>query len=185
MPVTAPMGHAALVLILTRADCLAAEKGENAMKRILVPINSSDDSLEAVKEVVRQADRSGRVQVHLLHVQVRMLPEESLVLSPVQTMDHHYHERSRIALAPAEKLLRDAGVAFVSHRMIGRIAEAILEKQRELECASIVMSAKRGRGAKVSSWSSVCAMVQKRSPVPVDLIKVAAARNVRDRLSAA
>jgi len=150
------------------------------MKRILVPINSSAESLEAAKEAIRQAGRSACVQVHLLHVQDRMLPEETLVVSPLETMDRHYFKRSRSALAPAEKLLRDAGVAFVSHSMIGRVAEAILEKQCELECDSIVMSAKRGRGARASSWSSTCAKVQKQSPVPVDLIKFTTAPHIRD-----
>lgn len=154
------------------------------MKRILVPVNGSDDSLEAVKEAIRQAYPPGRAEVHLLNIQPRIFPEETLVYTPVENIDTYYYERSHMALAPAEKLLRDAGLPFVSHHAVGPVAETILEQQRELECDSIVMSTRdRGRvtGAPLFSDS---AKVLHMTKVPVTLVKKTVAPEFRDRLSA-
>ena len=152
----------------------ATEKGD-AMKRILVPINGSDDSLQAVKEAIRQGYPPRRAEIHLLNVQRRMLPEETLHLTPTENIDIYYYERSHMALAPAEKLLRDAGFPFISHRAVERAVEVILEQARELKCDSIVMSTQGpGRSTDTSSYS-VSAKVQQMAQVPVTLVKNTAA----------
>ena len=93
------------------------------MKRILVPLEDGDDPTTATTAAIRQARLADRAETHLLNVQPRMLPEDTLALVPVESIVIVYYERSRSALAPAEKLLSDAGVAFTSHRSVGNVAE--------------------------------------------------------------
>jgi len=154
------------------------------MRRILVPVDGSDDSLLAVREVIREARTSSRVEIHLLNVQPRIFPEETLVFMPVEKIDSYYYERGVEALVPAETLLREAALPFVSHRLVGPVAETILKKQRELECDAIVMST-QGHGRIMGALlGSVSAKVLHMAQVPVTLVKNATAPDFTGRLSA-
>ena len=154
------------------------------MKRILVPVDGSDDSLQAVREVIRQAHPSGHVEIHLLNVQPRIFSEETLNFMPVEKIDTYYYERGGEALAPSETLLREAGLPFVSHRLVGPVAETILKKQREMRCDSIVMST-QGHGRVMGALlGSVSTKVLHMAQVPVTLVKNATGLDFTGRLSA-
>lgn len=141
------------------------------MKRILVPVNGSDVSVEAVKEAIRQAAPAGHAEIHLLNVQPRIFPEAALAYVPVENMDTYYYERSHMALAPAERVARDAGIPFVSHHTVGLVAETIVEKQRELECDSIVMGTRDHLGGGGASRFTISGKVLQMAQVPVTLVK--------------
>ena len=84
----------------------------------------------------------------------------------------------------AEKLLLEARLPFVSHRLVGPVAETILEKQRELGCDSIVMST-QGHGRIVGALlGSISAKVLHLAEVPVTLVKNATGPDFSGRLSA-
>ena len=154
------------------------------MRRILVPVDGSDDSLQAVREVMRQAHPAGQVEIHLLNVQPRIFSGETLNFMPVEKIDTYYYERGGEALAPAETLLREATLPFVSHRLVGSVAETILKKQRELGCDSIVMST-QGHGRIVGALlGSVSAKVLHMAQVPVTLVKNSPGPDFTGRLSA-
>ena len=154
------------------------------MKRILVPVDGSDDSLQAVRAAIDQAKSSSGAKIHLLNVQPRIFSEETLNFMPVEKIDTCYFEWGSKALAPAEKLLLEAGLPFVSHRLVGPVAETILEKQRELGCDSIVMST-QGHGRIVGALlGSISAKVLHMAQVPVTLVKNATGPDFTGRLSA-
>ena len=154
------------------------------MKRILVPVDGSDDSLQAVREVIRQDHPASQVEIHLLNVQPRIFSEETLIFMPVEKIDTYYYERGGKALAPAEKLLLEARLPFVSHRLVGPVPETILEKQRELGCDSIVMST-QGHGRVMGALlGSISTKVLHMAQVPVTLVKSATGPDFKGRLSA-
>jgi nucleotide-binding universal stress UspA family protein len=72
----------------------------------------------------------GRVQQHVGH----------------EMLETYYREESEVLLASAEKLLRDAGLAFSRHIHVGSAAEIIVKLARELGCDIIFMGT-HGRGA--------------------------------------
>ena len=154
------------------------------MKRILVPVNGSDDSMQAVREAIRQAYPPGRAEVHLLNIQQHSFPQETLAGGPVENIDAYYYEHSHMALAPAERMLREAGIPFVSHHVVGPVAEMILEKQAELECDSIIMGTRIHLGGVGTPLFSVTAKVLESARVPVTLVRKAMAPEVRGGLSA-
>jgi nucleotide-binding universal stress UspA family protein len=140
------------------------------MKQILVPVDGSDRSLEAVRHVVREARHPGSAEIHILNVQPRIFSEDTLVYMAVDKIDTYYYEQSGKALQPAEALLRAAGVPCVVHRAVGPIAETIVEKARELGCESIVMSS-RGHGRIAGMlMGSISAKVLHLADVPVTFI---------------
>jgi len=139
------------------------------MKRVLVPVDGSERAEAAVREVMRQA-QAGAMEIDLINVQPRIFPEETLIGLPPEKIDTYYYEQGTKALASSEKLLRDAGVPFTSHRAVGPIAETIVAKAGELGCDGIVMST-RGHG-KIAGMllGSVSTKVLHLSPVPVTLV---------------
>lgn len=160
----------------------ALEGGE--MRRILVPVDGSLDSLEGVWQVIRETAASGPVQVHLLNVQPRTIPEESMIAIPVEDMDTYYYRRSIKALECAERSLNDVGIDFVSHRTVGPVVESILEKCRELDCDSIVMGT-RGRGPVVGALlGSISSSVMRHAEVPVILVRPRQVPDFTGRLGA-
>jgi nucleotide-binding universal stress UspA family protein len=142
---------------------------EATMKRVLVPVDGSERAEAAVREVMRQA-QAGAMEIHLINVQPRIFPEETLIGLPPEKIDTYYYDQGMKALASAEKLLRDAGVPFTSYRAVGPIAETIVAKAAELGCDGIVMST-RGHG-KIAGMllGSVSTKVLHLSPVPVTLV---------------
>jgi len=141
------------------------------MKKVLLPVDGSLDSLAAVWHVIREAGRAGPSEIHLLNVQQRGIAEESMIAVPVEDIDSYYLRRSIKALECAERSLNDAGIECIVHRMVGPVAESILEKQRELGCGSIVMSTHRpDRDSKVVS-GTVSTHVRLRAKVPVTLVE--------------
>ncbi len=77
------------------------------MKRILVPVDGSDDSLQAVREAICQANSPRGLEIHLLNVQPRIFSDETLIFMPVENIDSYYYECGGKALASAEKLRID------------------------------------------------------------------------------
>jgi nucleotide-binding universal stress UspA family protein len=141
------------------------------MRRILLPVDGSLDSLEAVSQAITQAHSPEGVEVHLLNVQPRTIPEESMIAVPVEDLDTYYYRRSVQALECAERCLHDAGVSFHSHHAVGPVADTILDKQRELDCESILMST-HGHGRVAGAMlGSVSARVARMANVPVVLVK--------------
>lgn len=154
------------------------------MRKVLVPVDGSEDSLQAVREAIRLRNSSGSVEIHLLNVQPRVFAEETMVGLPAEQIDGYYYERGGRALAPAEALLKEAGLPFVSHRLVGPVVQSILDKQRELDCDSILMST-QGHGRIAGAlMGSVSAKVLHLAPVPVTLVKAPGAPDFSGRLSA-
>lgn len=154
------------------------------MQRILVPVDGSLDAMQAVRQAIREAKSSVPAEIHLLNVQPRAIPEESMIAVPVEDLDTYYYTRSALALAAAERALHDAGVDFVSHREVGPVAERILEKQRELDCTLILMST-HGHGRLLGKLlGSVSSRVLSTAKVPVTLVRAARAPDFTGRLGA-
>lgn len=154
------------------------------MRKVLVPVDGSGDSLQAVREAIRLRDSSGAVEIHLLNVQPRVFAEETMIGMPVEQIDSYYYERGGRALAAAEALLKEAGLQFVSHRIVGPVVQSILDKQRELDCDSILMST-QGHGRIAGALlGSVSAKVLHLAQVPVTLVKAPGGPDFSGRLSA-
>ncbi len=141
------------------------------MSTILVPVDGSECSLQALHEVIRQAKGASSLEAHLLNVQPRIFPEETLIYLPADKIDSYYYEQGSKALEPAEAELRKAGVAFVLHRAVGPVAETIVQKARDLGADVIVMGTRGHSGLAGILLGSVASKVLHLSEVPVTLVK--------------
>lgn len=139
------------------------------MKRLLLPVDATANSLQAVEHVIRQYPGDSKPELHLLHVRP---PFSQYVARFLSRQDHAAYHRmeSERALAPARKRLNAAGIAFVEHVAFGDRAQNILDKASQLKSDVIVMGTARKNSLTRIIEDSVTARVIGQAAVPVEVI---------------
>ena len=136
---------------------------------ILVPVDGSKVSEDAVRHVIGLARSGMAMNVHLLNVQ----PEAAAPRS-------EYKKREALALQimaadqaseGARALLAGASLEFERHFRIGAAAEAIARLARQKRCHKIVMGTRRLDTLAGFFLGSVASRVLRLSPVPVTLVR--------------
>lgn len=141
------------------------------MKTVLVPVDGSNCSDRAVREVIAMARALGPLEIHLINVQPRIFSEASLVYLTQDKLDSYYFNENERALASAQRLLKDAGVAFTAHRATGPVAETIVAKAGELNADAIVLGTHGHSKVIGRLLGSVCLKVLHLSDVPVTVVR--------------
>jgi nucleotide-binding universal stress UspA family protein len=142
------------------------------MKKILIPVDGSDNSLRAVRFVIGQmADAPAAMEAHLLNVQPPVITGDVKMFVGQEAINAYYHDEAIKALGPARAAFDAAQIPYVYHIGIGHVAETIAAYAREKECTQIVMGA-RGLGSLAGLLlGSVTAKVVHLAEVPVTLVK--------------
>ena len=135
--------------------------------RILLAVDGSNASLDAVKSVIdhagefREAPRIELVTVH------RPLPR---VVGKSQ-LDRYYQEEGEKTLAAAKKLLDGAGIAYQAQVLVGDPAESIVKHCRKARCDLVALGAKGRSALGDMLLGSTASKVLHLSDIPVLLIK--------------
>lgn len=114
--------------------------------KILITVDGSVHSLEAVKHLIDHADwyrESPAVVLLFVHLPLPRLP--TLALSAAQIQGYHQDE-GNAALAKAKAMLDAARITYVADIRVGQIAETIVHHCKHAGCDLILMST-RGMGA--------------------------------------
>lgn len=140
------------------------------MRTILIPFDGSDSALRAVAYGARLARDIPALQPELFHVFQRAVTGPDDALHPDQLEQLHAGDMKRI-LAPARKLLDDAGVSHRCHCRVGSPANEIARYAFDTQCESIIMGT-RGMSPAASLFiGSVATRVVHLVAVPVTLVK--------------
>ena len=124
---------------------------------VLVPVDGSSASHNAVRHVIALSASGMAMTVHLLNVQHETIPVHAFAADN--------------ATRAARALLASAGVQFESHVRVGATAEAIVQLAREKRCHKIVMGTRRlGTFAGVFP-GSVARQVLRLAGLPVTLVR--------------
>jgi nucleotide-binding universal stress UspA family protein len=108
------------------------------MRKILVPVDGSERSLEAVRYVIALV-RDGRPsEIHLIHVQPPLTGDVTAFVSHRAVQDFHLDE-ARSAMESARALLDRANIPYAVHIFIGSAAPIIAACARDLRCTLVVM----------------------------------------------
>lgn len=139
------------------------------MFRILVPVDGSENSSQAVRFLVKKAALYAQpLDIHLLNVQ---RPFPGTVRGVGEQAQQFHHEEGMQALAPARALLDAAGLKYGYHIGLGEVGETIAEYAKEKQVDQIVM-ATHGRGAIMGLlMGSVTRSVLHLTTVPVLLVR--------------
>jgi len=139
--------------------------------KILLPVDGSDFSLEAVRFAIRMAADGLRAEVVLANVQEPATLYELIVAHNADVIEQVSAEAGLHALQSAQVLLDAAGIAYEKEVAQGDPAHTIVDIAERFECDLIVMGARGQSGLRRSLMGSVSNEVLHASPVPVVIAK--------------
>jgi nucleotide-binding universal stress UspA family protein len=142
------------------------------MEKILIPIDGSVSSMNAVQFALRLAKHNPDAHLYLLNVQ-EPPPVEVMVEAGIAPEDWQasHQEAGRSVMEPACKTLEAAGVRYTTIVAVGHPVEMIAARARELGCTSVAMGT-RGMGALANLvLGSVAMRVVHALDCPVTLVK--------------
>jgi YjbE family integral membrane protein len=120
----------------------ARQKEGFTMTAILIPVDASANSLNAVRHAASLSLQQPGIEVHLLNVRVPLPQYVARFLRRGERRAWHTREAER-ALAPARELLDRHGVAHASHVETGEAARTIDRVARRLKADQIVVGSTR------------------------------------------
>jgi nucleotide-binding universal stress UspA family protein len=141
------------------------------MLKILLPIDGSDNSNQAVTDFIPLLDwYKEKPELHLLNVQYPLDGNVSLFINQTDIKQYHQEEGLK-SLQNARNLLDQAGIVYQYHVTVGDSAEMIVRFADEKHYDQIVMGP-RGKGdIQGLILGSVTNKVMQLSNIPVLLVK--------------
>ncbi|MEP7154882.1 MAG: universal stress protein [Betaproteobacteria bacterium] len=139
------------------------------MKRLLIPVDGSANSLNAVRSAIN-AWRAGEAG-HLLLVNVQ--PRFSRYISrwiSRDARDRYRREQSTLALAAARELATCSGAPFTTYMMVGPTERCVADLARDLHCNEILVGASPQGIANRFLNNSLAVRLMDTSFVPVKVI---------------
>ena len=139
--------------------------------KILVPVDGSEPSLDAVRHALHLRCEGLQTSFVLATVQEPTYTYEMMLAPDAGVLERLSGAVGGRALKDAEALFEAAGVPFQREIASGDPAQALLEIAVRYGCEAIIMGA-RGRGALRSTLlGSVSHAVLQASPLPVTIVK--------------
>ncbi len=155
--------------VVGTADAIAAPTAAAGVTRILLPVDASANSLQAVEHVIGRYMAGMAMEVHLLHVRVPLSQYIARFLSRRDHETYHRQEAER-ALVPARDLLNRSGVPHTDRVEFGDKAETIRRVAERLGINQIVMGTARKNSLTRVVEDSVTNRVLEIVEVPVEIV---------------
>jgi len=139
---------------------------------IVLPVDGSPYTARAAQVLVQHA-RMYREAPRITLFTVALPIGTPLARSQLSkaTLDAYYRDVSAQALAPAESLLREAGLAFASHHLVGDPAQQIVAEVQRLQPDLLVMGTHGYSALKGFVLGSVASKVVAATKVAVLLVR--------------
>lgn len=141
------------------------------MKSILVPVDGSTPSLNAVKAAIKQQREYGTGTLYVINVQPPIISGNVTRFVAHEAIQDFYQEEGEKALAPVRSLLTESGVSFEVSVQVGPIAKVIADFATNHGCEAIIMGTRGLGGVSGLVLGSVTTKVLHLTDVPVTLIK--------------
>jgi nucleotide-binding universal stress UspA family protein len=143
------------------------------MLKIMIPVDGSESSLNAVRHVVRLKESNLSLSVMLLNVYQEPVPygalDAQVTADRIREIEKEYTDP---ALAEAEKVLREAGIEYERElRVAVDIAPMIARRAEELGCDAIVMGTHGGGALARALMGSTAMKVVHLVRLPVTVVK--------------
>lgn len=151
------------------AESNGTSEGGYTMKRILLPIDGSKNSVDAVKHIVARFLSDSHQELHLLHVRTPFSKHIARFLNRRDLASFHRDEATK-ALKAARELLDARGIPYAVHVEMGDKAKVIASMARKLRASQIVMGTSRKSSFTRMLEDSVTSKVLELTPVPVEIV---------------
>jgi nucleotide-binding universal stress UspA family protein len=139
------------------------------MLKVLVPVDGSENSQQAVRHVIHRYLHNRALEVHLLHVRTRLSRHMARFLNKRDLAAWHRQQADK-ALQPARALLDSFGVPHACHVELGDKAATIDRVARRLRAGQIVIGTARKNSLTRLIQDSVANQVIEASVVPVEVV---------------
>lgn len=139
------------------------------MKKILIPVDGSENSLHAVRHVARQYFSEPDLDVHLVHVCVPLSSYVARFIDSKSRVQYH-EEKAEAAVVAARRILRTHSVPHSVHVRFGDPVAMIAATAEELRAGQIVLGTARKNMLIRLVQDSVSARVTERVDIPVQLV---------------
>lgn len=151
------------------AESAAANEGDLAMLKVLVPLDGSPNALRALRHTMAEYQRHHELELHLLNVQPHLSRHIARFVSR-HDRDAWHRERAEAAMTGARALLDRAGVPYQVHWAAGDRAHEICRHAERLGAHHIVMGTARKNSITRMLEDSVTHRVLEGAPVPVEVV---------------
>jgi YjbE family integral membrane protein len=146
-----------------------SSSGDIVMTKVLIPVDGSVNSENAVRHVIKQYLKSKDIEIHLLNVQP-FFSRHIATFVRKQHRDAYHREQSEKMLHSARDILERFGVPYKTHMGLGERAKTITDAARELGCHHIVMGTARKNSLTRMLEDSVTNRVLEMTTVPVEVV---------------
>ena len=143
--------------------------GGNAMLKLLVPVDGSDNALQAVRHVANRYFANSNLEVHLLHVRPPFSRHVSQFAGKKNRESFH-QEMAERAIKPARELLNKHSIPHAVHMELGEKAVVIDRVAQRLRVDQIVMGTARKNSLARLLQDSVTNRVLEIARVPVEVV---------------
>ncbi len=138
--------------------------------KILLPVDGSENALEAVRHALRLVDDGLRASFVLANVQEPASLYEMVVAHDAAVIEQVAESAAQHVLAPAQELLRVAGFAFESEIGHGDPGHEIVDIAERCNCELIVLGA-RGMEPLEGALGSAAEWVLRHAGMPVMVVR--------------
>lgn len=118
---------------------LNPDRPSDAVARLLVPIDATEESRWGLQYALRLARSGPQVEVCLLFVAEPVRSWEVLRFYTEDEVRKHFQERSAVFLEEAAKPLREAGIACRTYFREADPVGGVIDMAEELNCSEIVV----------------------------------------------
>ena len=139
--------------------------------KILLPVDGSAVSLEAVRFAIRMARLGLETTAVLANVQEAATLYELVTAHDPQVIEQVSEAAGAHTLEPAEALLREAKIAYQLEVASGDPAHTIIDILERYQCDLVVMGARGMGGLRSALLGSVSNEVLHAAKVPVMIVK--------------
>lgn len=143
------------------------------MLKILLAVDGSESAARATRKLIDTLSwykEAPQIDLVTVHLPVPSVSGMSNVVSK-DMLDRYYGEECENALAPSKKLLDAAGVKYTPHKLVGQIAESIVEQATKAGSSMIYMGTRGHSGVASLLVGSVAMKVLHLATVPVVLVR--------------
>lgn len=140
--------------------------------KIMLPVDGSPLSLEAVHHAIRLVRDGLRAEFVIANVQEPSSLYEMMVVHDPDALQRMALEAGQHQVAAAAALLEDAGIAHEVEIVSGEPANTLVDLAENFQCNAIIMGAHgEGEGESGAALGTVAQSVLRHSPVPVMIVR--------------
>lgn len=142
------------------------------MLKILLPVDGSASAVNATRKLIETLGwyrEAPAIELCTVHLPLPKVPNMGAFVSK-EMVRKYYEEESDAMLEPSRELLDAAGVQYTAERLIGPVAETIVERART-SGADMIFMGTRGMSALASmALGSIATRVLHLVRIPVVLV---------------